>query len=489
MRTFVFNDARSNKFWHIALSGKKFTVQFGRVGTSGQRQTKSFVSADLAEREHDKLIRQKLGKGYVETTPAPAAAPATPERMALEAGLAAHPDELAAHSAYADFLTEEGDPRGEFIQVQLALEDPARTKAERTALKKRETALLQRHAGEWMGDVGRFLAGPWSGPNKPCNYRFARGWLDYARVSSFPDAILSALTRAPEARLLRHLEVVYDMRFHPFEYDPFYRWALDHLRKGEARDPGAQPYDALRYLAEPPGLTNLRTLKFGFSDDHPRGPSHTTMWDPFEHATVALLLDVLAKTPRLEELYLNTNLSRIDTLFRSPALAPLRVFQYYYGVGTYGATGRAAAATYPLGALARNKALSNITTLRFHPGRDGRVELDEFAALLRSKNLPNLRHLQIHGTTFGDEGAERIVGSGILKRLKTLDIAYGDLTDAGAAALAACPDLKNLEVLDVSLNSLSEVGVEELEDTGVRVVADGQHGEGETDYLSEVDWE
>jgi uncharacterized protein (TIGR02996 family) len=44
-------------------------------------------------------------------------------REALEAALVENPDDLAAHRAYADHLMELGDPRGEFIQVQLALED------------------------------------------------------------------------------------------------------------------------------------------------------------------------------------------------------------------------------------------------------------------------------------------------------------------------------------------------------------------------------
>src|SRR5581483_12257097 len=48
-------------------------------------------------------------------------------RQAMEQSLAANPDDLATHMAYADHLVELGDPRGEFIQVQLALEDPRRS--------------------------------------------------------------------------------------------------------------------------------------------------------------------------------------------------------------------------------------------------------------------------------------------------------------------------------------------------------------------------
>ena len=51
----------------------------------------------------------------------------SPLRAALESALAENPDDLASHMAYADLLVDEGDPRGEFIQVQLAFEDSSRS--------------------------------------------------------------------------------------------------------------------------------------------------------------------------------------------------------------------------------------------------------------------------------------------------------------------------------------------------------------------------
>jgi uncharacterized protein (TIGR02996 family) len=500
MRTFVFSDATSNKFWHIELTGKTFTVTFGRVGTNGQTQTKSFPTAAAAQKEHHKLVAQKLKKGYVETTapapaPAPAAAPApSSDRQALEAGLTANPDEVAAHSAYADLLVEEGDPRGEFVQTQLALEDESRPKAERDALRKREKELLKKHARAWLGELGRFLVGSWSGEDKPYHYRFARGWLDYVRTLPVPEAITEVLAKAPEARMLRRLEIVYDMRYHAFRLDE----AIDKLnealpeeeRIGEDEWYGMlDPVTLLPVLTGSSYLTNLRVLKYGFSDDHKDGPSHSTMLSPFA-SSAAEMLALLKTCPRLEELYLNTELHPIEDVFSSARLGNLRVFQYYYGTN-YSHYPRQDD-PYPLGALAKNKALVNLHTLRFHPGRDSEIDLDEFDALLKSKHLPALRHLQVHMTNFGDDGADRIVKSGILKRLKTLDIGYGNMTDAGARALAASADLKNLEVLDVSRNALTNGGITALKKAGVRsVVAENQHATDEEypEYLYSVDWE
>src|SRR5581483_8802512 len=108
-----------------------------------------------------------------------AATAPSPLQQSLEAALVEDPDDLAAHSAYADYLMEQGDPRGEFIQVQLALEDPGRSAEERNQLLNRERALLEQHGRQWLGDLGRFLVGDWSGPDQPYHYQFARGWLDF----------------------------------------------------------------------------------------------------------------------------------------------------------------------------------------------------------------------------------------------------------------------------------------------------------------------
>ena len=62
----IFMDAKSSKFWHIELADSSHTVTYGRVGTDGQTKTKEFDSAEKAQASYDKLIKQKMSKGYVE---------------------------------------------------------------------------------------------------------------------------------------------------------------------------------------------------------------------------------------------------------------------------------------------------------------------------------------------------------------------------------------------------------------------------------------
>jgi DNA ligase-1 len=66
-RSFEFVDGKSSKFWEISVSGSEVTVRYGRIGTPGQSQTKSFPSEAAAQAHAEKLIAEKTGKGYVET--------------------------------------------------------------------------------------------------------------------------------------------------------------------------------------------------------------------------------------------------------------------------------------------------------------------------------------------------------------------------------------------------------------------------------------
>lgn len=86
----------------------------------------------------------------------------TPE--SLLAQILERPEDDQLREVYADALSDAGDPRGEFIQIQLAL---ARTEDER--LRAREEELLALHGAQWAGG----LAAP----------VFERGFLEGASIS------------------------------------------------------------------------------------------------------------------------------------------------------------------------------------------------------------------------------------------------------------------------------------------------------------------
>ena len=95
----------------------------------------------------------------------------------------------------------------------------------------------------------------------------------------FPEAAIEALARAPEARLLRRLEIVYDMRLPPVRLRPVLAGpnrALMAEDEGETTR-STRTGTIMPPLIASPYLTNLRVFKLGFSDDD-RTRSGTARW-------------------------------------------------------------------------------------------------------------------------------------------------------------------------------------------------------------------
>lgn len=65
-RRFEFSEGNSNKFWEVSVAGTEVTVRFGRIGSQGQTNAKSFPDEAGAVSHAEKLIKQKTGKGYRE---------------------------------------------------------------------------------------------------------------------------------------------------------------------------------------------------------------------------------------------------------------------------------------------------------------------------------------------------------------------------------------------------------------------------------------
>lgn len=70
MRRFEFKEGSSSKFWEVTLSDMTLTVRFGRVGSKGQEKSTTFPWPQIAQKQHDKLIAEKLRKGYKEVAAA-----------------------------------------------------------------------------------------------------------------------------------------------------------------------------------------------------------------------------------------------------------------------------------------------------------------------------------------------------------------------------------------------------------------------------------
>jgi uncharacterized protein (TIGR02996 family) len=414
-------------------------------------------------------------------------------REAFEKAILENPDDLAGYAAYADWQSEQGDPRGEFMQVQLALEDEGRPAEERKRIQKREQGLLRAHERVWLGELAQFLRRP-PGPDAPrCEHRWQRGFLAALRVQCLTRTFAQRLATAPEARALRELAVYGESRY----------WGLEEPMPPPPRVPtpmGAGRHWELFELIGAPCLQNLRFFQMGDVDG---GPPEEGWGDC--HTYAPGLEHVVACMPRVEELHLLCKAYDVRRLFALPNLRHLRVLRVYHlGVQEAGRLERRRY-EYPLDVLATNPALANLTHLLFHPHQEechpdhygtGRrpsfLPLTQVRALLHSPHLQKLTHLQLRLSNMGNEGCVEFVRSGRLQRLKWLDLRHGCIRDKGAGVLATCPDLRRLEHLDLSHNALTQKGIAALWATGVNLRADNQQTAAELAeeaYLFEGDGE
>ncbi len=65
-RHFEFVEGSSKKFWEIWMDGSSYCTKYGRIGTDGQETVKEYDSLDKAKKEYEKIVAEKVKKGYVE---------------------------------------------------------------------------------------------------------------------------------------------------------------------------------------------------------------------------------------------------------------------------------------------------------------------------------------------------------------------------------------------------------------------------------------
>ncbi len=94
-RRFEFEEDDSSKFWEVMVVDTTVTVRFGKLGAAGQKKPKKLATPEAAQKEMEKLIKEKTGKGYAEVAPKgvkpPKAVAAVKEAPKAEAKAATEP--------------------------------------------------------------------------------------------------------------------------------------------------------------------------------------------------------------------------------------------------------------------------------------------------------------------------------------------------------------------------------------------------------------
>ena len=305
----------------------------------------------------------------------------TQEEVFLQSIIEA-PDDDLPRLAYADWLEEQGHPRGEFIHVQIDLARLPADDPRRLNLHRREQELLQRHAWEWAEPLGERIR----------EWMFERGFIERVSTSlEVPAADLQFLLQQAPIRHLRdegqvcELQGVVD--------------ACPHLGKLLGLEFwGLYAFDdiLLRRILLSPHLANLRTLIL----HHDRNGNL---------ADDDVIIDGVVSPFRenLEELAVN-----IDGCWRGPSAQVVR-------------------------AIARSPSLKKLRRLTLSHAE---LDLPTVYLLERSRNLPRLKHLDLGNcrTTAAvwDAVLEFVEG----RNLSSLRLAGADVVDEEGSFIASLDD-------------------------------------------------
>ncbi len=96
MKTFIYHDEKSHKFWVVEQQSNELHLSWGKVGTHGQSQIKTFADAAAASKAEQKLINEKTRKGYVEDTAAAQPAATSPPAEIASPAAAPQPNSSPA---------------------------------------------------------------------------------------------------------------------------------------------------------------------------------------------------------------------------------------------------------------------------------------------------------------------------------------------------------------------------------------------------------
>ena len=367
------------------------------------------------------------------------------EAEAFLARIRAYPDDDAPRLVFADWLDEQGDPRGAFIRVQLALAqleaDEAaapelgsvgRTdrEANRTRLRTAERELLVANRTEWEAPFGGLAFG----------LKFRRGFVE--EVNVYARDLVQHGDELFRAGPLRHVHLLNVSGSLAAALQCHYlgRLAALTINASHAGEPLARAVARSVHLA---GLKRLSLRRNRFEDD------------AAEHFAASPTFAAI------EELDLRDNLmseTGARALAASPHLGSLRRLEL--GNNRLGPAGAEALVVS-----------ERLTSLAYLGLAENEVGAPRLVSLGRAHDLLRVAILDLSANTFGPAGLQVILTapaeSAAAMRLYDLDLSHNELGDDGARVLSRAPRLEGLRTLRLAGCAIG--------DDGARALAESPH--------------
>jgi Ran GTPase-activating protein (RanGAP) involved in mRNA processing and transport len=388
--------------------------------------------------------------------------------------IALDPDSAGLRLELAAKLEKKGDPMGEFIRLDQALEAIPEGDERRAALDSRWGELLQEHGREWFQGLRNLRLEP-----KIIGTFFPSLWMHHGIVDQalidlpgiLPEKAEQLFAAAPGLRVLELYTIRTDQGLGGWK-DTSYEPNIPAI----ARVPHLEQIGALKVwsigltiadleaIASSPYLKNLTDLNASYNSLGPRA---------------GVILAQSATLQRLRVLELGScDLGDEGTASLAGASNLARLIQLSLqrnGIGPEGTTALGSSAHLKnlqileladnqlsaagVQALAGSSYLRELTTLDLS---DNSIGSEGAPTLAGSPNFSKLTSLKLNNNQLGGKGARSLAESRHLGRLKVLELDSNEIDDAGAIALAASQVIGQLEELSLANNVIGDAGFKAL---------------------------
>lgn len=331
------------------------------------------------------------------------------------------PWEDAPRLVYADWLTENDDPRGEFIVLQCRLASGRLAPKDVKAAKVREAELLDAHREEWFGPLEKWLRDHDS--YALSHVKLRRGFVSSCRLTvQQPDDLSTLFQKAP---LLEELELRGDAVA-----------PVPQLAQLERLDAEGDVAESL--LPSLSIASSLARLRLSMKPEQ------------------ALTLD-LSRCPKLESLWFDSD--RVTQMKLPPTLRAVRwsgdsaalVKVLPPNLTTLGLSG--AAVSEALLAVLKRCA-PTLEVLALDGAKFGKGQLTTVLGLA----WPRLKSLDLSNVGLGVDGA-KLLAAMKAPQLELLDLTYTRITDVGVVAVLSSPLLGTLKEVSLRANRLTVAAV------------------------------
>lgn len=378
-----------------------------------------------------------------------------------------NPADIGPRLVYADWLEEQGDPRGEFIRVQCALSGMTDDDQQRATLKQLERELLGKHEREWLRPLEQLL-----GPNEPRQPVAAvTGWL----ASLLPREIARVVRGVATSTL-------------PAWNAKFKRGFIERLEIDNDRllsAPNIPRHFPLRKLSVYSGMTTPRNPMAWMTNDlmkhicelqirvHPIDESlWRETWNNVHCPTLDAIMftglrfhgtALIADTTVASQL---KSVSVVGSPLNSSDIAAISRFERLTVLTLYGIPIDANA----IAELSQQPICRQIEALNVSEcgiGNPAVLHLD-------TSRFPSLKQLILDACEMGDSAGEHLATNPLLQQLSLLSLGENQITERGAMALADSPNWRGPTKLDLRGNPISPDVCRALKIRfGERILVDG----------------